>query len=1389
MAVDRGGLSYTIKVRDEFSKTTARFKSEMRASKAAFAEFKKGVESQKKSSASFKETNKEIDAQTAALKRAQAETIKSNRIGAENHRIQQRFSAEESKLRRQKEADERKASREREKSLKEEQKQLKAAIDARNRAANQAQKLEEARRRDEARNLLDQQRQLKAFAEAQNRREAEAVKISKSFAKERDLIAKERLKQEKEAAKVAAQVQKDRERKQRQDPAFIAQKRLNDGLKEELVQRNQISLLRTKAKSQFAQGDLFGGAKSLKQAKELEKQLKDIDKVGNNLFFTFRRLVGVLAVFTIARNVVQGFQDLVKAGIQFNDKIQGATTAIGGLVVAVADVRDQFGLSVEPAEELGLAMQAAQGQVKKLRQDALRTVATFEQLLDTFQVAVAPGFAAGLNLDEIRKLTVSISQAATAIGVEQNQLAEEVRSLLSGTIQARTTRIATALGITNADIRRLKQTGELFTFLEERFEGFGLAAERQARTTVAGISTLIEGATTELLGDAAKPLFDELLRLGNQFFDQVLTIRDAAGDLKPNPEVVAGFREIFEALANGVKSIKESAEDLGFDGLRNTFRAVGAALVTGIQFAIGFAKTLLGVLNGIVEAIRSISASFGITTVQLGSLAGVLGSVIAATVIWNNTLGLVGLNVKTILTSIPAIFRGLVSVALATANWRTSLVSSSGIWSVIGATIAAVIVGMDQLLGSIFDVNLELSETVSLIGKGIAAQLKESLKGLKGIAILLDPTITAEEGAEKLRALAAELRADEEKFNKEVADIIANAAAREARGPGFDVAAGLRKQLDDASKAGTDFKGIISAVDSEISSLAGSMLELQDNILSAGDEFRAAFNSEDLQGVGAKVQDIFSDQLVATAEKLRKLRSAELKVQEGIATIIDDQAISAKRFADIQRAATSDIRDRKKALESLNLTEQEALVVSLLRDQEGLREALTQFEEDSLRLAKAKAATLAVGAARDLAREATTLQAQLAAERNITDVVVKRLGARRAAVVEAENALALAKQESAATEESLQKQIEFLRTTIGAQTGDDGTTAAERAANQALLDQLVQRLGLEQALSAEKEKQLEIARQEAALIESGSLGQGLTRGLETIAQDLPTAFEAGIAIVRQSTQALADFISTSIVQAFDPTADGSLQERFARFLQGIANIILQQIIQLAISSALQQTLGASQKAAIEVTAATTVAGIQVTAATTVAAIQVGAAQAVAAIRASTGQFGAFHDGGMVKGFNKGGPVSLARKAASVAHSTAAGYASGGPPRPAGLHPSDTIPAWLQPGEFVVRKAAVDKFGAGFFKAVNNGNFPVTGAAPSGAHAVASSGMAKGGLVSDQLQRAAVAGPSGGDGRIQVIPVQVAGERQLDRLLAGGKGAARQLFQDNAGLIRQIAKGG
>src|SRR6185369_17139404 len=122
------------------------------------------------------------------------------------------------------------------------------------------------------------------------------------------------------------------------------------------------------------------------------------------------------------------------------------------------------------------------------------------------------------------------------------------------------------------------------------------------------IGNLVKDATSAILGTAAEPLFRQLIELGNQVFDQVLTIRDATGELRPNPQAVAAFRAFFDALKEGVVQAAALGRELGFQGLRNLVGTIGTGLNIALQAAIGFLGPIVSAVNAIAVGLRAIGS-------------------------------------------------------------------------------------------------------------------------------------------------------------------------------------------------------------------------------------------------------------------------------------------------------------------------------------------------------------------------------------------------------------------------------------------------------------------------------------------------------------------------------------------------------------------------------------------------------------------------------------------------------------------------------------------------------------------------------------------------------------------------------------------------------------
>jgi hypothetical protein len=229
-------------------------------------------------------------------------------------------------------------------------------------------------------------------------------------------------------------------------------------------------------------------------------------------------------------------------------------------------------------------------------------------------------------------------------------------------------------------------------------------------------------------------------------------------------------------------------------------------------------------------------------------------------------------------------------------------------------------------------------------------------------------------------------------------------------------------------------------------------------------------------------------------------------------------------------------------------------------------------------------------------------------------------------------------------------------------------------------------------------------------------------------------------VLQSAVQSFADFASSAIVDAFDPTKDVDLRERFARLLQDIAKQILQTLFTLLIATAIAKAFGVPLPSNNE----------------------------------AIPNLPEFAEGGSVP--DSGSPIA----------------------RPASVPKTDTTLAWLTPGEFVQTVGAVRTYGADVMEAIRQGAIdPLSLRSLAGLEGrrnvrrtVARSGalaFADGGLVPAAGVQATRANldRSSANAAQPPIALVVGNEQSLDRLLAGGKRAMLDFMRSNAGSIDGI----
>lgn len=524
--------------------------------------------------------------------------------------------------------------------------------------------------------------------------------------------------QARDATDEEAKAAKERQRQQREHLRGLQRAQ---AIENQTYRQNQAlakDLARAQAREAAAQKQATAAAKThAAQVRSVRSEYDKTESSVNRVAFTFRRLFGILAAFTVAREIAAGFGALVVESIRFNQTLEDAQIGLAGVIAAAGEVRDSQGQVLGTAEAFAAAQKEAARQQGLLRLDALRTTATFQELLEVFQTATGPGLEAGLNLDQIRQLSVRVSQAATALGIAQNQLSEEVRSLLTGTGTQRTSRIFAVLFGSNDEIRRARESGTLFQLLSSRLEAFGNAAEATEQTFT-GLNQRLRESVSVASGLAAGDLFNSLKEGIADVADLFVQVqRDAAGAIvaiEPKASTVAVLKQVFDFMEGIVSVLQEASQSIAFEdvqkALGDLLSVLEAVFVGGSAFVVGFAR-------GIGDVLSALSTMAGLVK----EIAPLLTLYIQLRVVLAAINGIAGKLVTTTLSSVA----GLKNLASGFTSVKKEALTAEGATRAIAAGIGLAALSAVPIVGIIFDWNIGLEKSVKLVGLALVDAFRD----------------------------------------------------------------------------------------------------------------------------------------------------------------------------------------------------------------------------------------------------------------------------------------------------------------------------------------------------------------------------------------------------------------------------------------------------------------------------------------------------------------------------------------------------------------------------------------------------------------------------------------------------------------------------------------
>ncbi len=375
------------------------------------------------------------------------------------------------------------------------------------------------------------------------------------------------------------------------------------------------------------------------------------------------------------------FRNFVREGTQFNQTLETATLGIASLITAQAKLYDSNGTLITGTQALNVAMDLSERQMTKLRIAGLQTAATTEQLVTAMQQGVGPGLRAGLGLDEIRQLTISITQAAGAVGLPMHQLNEEVRSLLAGTITYNT-RIAKTLGITNAMVSDWKQQGTLAENLQRRFDAFNVAGARAMENAAVLKSNLAE-AFQVFAGDATRPFFDALKKNG-----------------------LAALNSLFDFDRGTISAAFQGIVDVA----RAIFGSLGGLLSRAIQSGLATVQRLSVYFDENREKVEGVITSAEELVRQMGRVAGVVVSTLAGLI----DMGIQSGFIEGLFRSIAQILQVVADNVFIIRDVLAAGIIFKGITAILAlATAGPVAAGILTIVGALGLLGLAMAGTVS----------------------------------------------------------------------------------------------------------------------------------------------------------------------------------------------------------------------------------------------------------------------------------------------------------------------------------------------------------------------------------------------------------------------------------------------------------------------------------------------------------------------------------------------------------------------------------------------------------------------------------------------------------------------------------------------------
>lgn len=210
---------------------------------------------------------------------------------------------------------------------------------------------------------------------------------------------------------------------------------------------------------------------------------------------TFTMLLSVTSQFGDAlQQVVSIIYKMLEPGIKlYNDSMKAEMAIAAGIRTSTKI----DGREVTSDE----AKSGSRKLVNQAIQDAAASVFDPLEIINALQGTLPMLLNKGMNVAQAYDVTKGVAGVAKLTRLSNNQVLQETRDLAQGSISARSSQVASTLGITNKDLKQFEgKADELFDYLMKKFEAYSETLKEYANTPIGAFEQLQE--TISITGKA-----------------------------------------------------------------------------------------------------------------------------------------------------------------------------------------------------------------------------------------------------------------------------------------------------------------------------------------------------------------------------------------------------------------------------------------------------------------------------------------------------------------------------------------------------------------------------------------------------------------------------------------------------------------------------------------------------------------------------------------------------------------------------------------------------------------------------------------------------------------------------------------------------------------------